>query len=127
MCDAEKHLGFQKDGLVCKIDSRLVSNRGSDEFLRRAAEGFHRQGRALTDAHSGYWVIGYAKLVAKTVALLVYDAYENYRRWRFLRQLIGFMQKLSLKPVLGSERNVEEFEYILNRISRTDFRHLPQH
>lgn len=39
----------------------------------------------------------------------------------------SFLRKLLLKPVLRSNRNVEEFEFILNIISGTDFRQLPQH
>lgn len=39
--------------------------------------------------------------------------------------MIELMRKLSLKSVLESDRNVEDFGYILNLISETNFRQLP--
>lgn len=41
--------------------------------------------------------------------------------------MIEYMRKLSLKPVLNSDWNVEEFKYILVLIARTYFRRLLQH
>lgn len=70
-------------------------------------------------------MVGYTELAAKTVEFILFDAYNNYRTRKLSRQMIAFMRKLSLKPILGSERNVEEFEYNLNLIYEMDFRRLP--
>lgn len=88
---------------------------------------FTYKGCAMMNAQSGYWMVGYTKLVAKTVVFIVFDAYNNYRIWRLLRRTIAHMRKLSLKPDLESDRIFEEFEIILYLISEIYFRRLLQH
>lgn len=88
---------------------------------------FSYKGSAMMDPRSGYWVVGYTEFVAKTVAFVLFDAYDNFRLWRLSPRMIEFMWKLDLKPVLGSERNIDEFEYMLGMIEDTDFKRLPQH
>lgn len=39
---------------------------------------FTYKGSASMDVHSGHWVIGYTKLVAKTVVCILSDACNNY-------------------------------------------------
>lgn len=40
--------------------------------------------------------------------------------------MIDFLWKLNLKPILGSDRNVEEFECMQGMIEETSFRRLQQ-
>lgn len=55
----------------------------------------------------------YTKLALKTGVLFLFDD-VNYRIWRLSRRAIAFMQKLLLKPVLGSDQNIEELKCFLN-------------
>lgn len=82
---------------------------------------------SLRDPRLVYWIIGYTEFVAKTVAFVLFDAYDNFCIWRLSRRMSEFMQKLSLKSVLGSDRNVEEFTHILSLIAEINFRQVPQH
>lgn len=63
-------------------------------------------GSAFMDPESGYWVVGYTELVAKAIALFLFDAYDSYLTWRLSSPMIGFMRKSLLKTVLGNDRNV---------------------
>lgn len=60
-------------------------------------------------------------MVAKTVASVLFDAYDNHRIWRLSRRMIEFIQKLLPKSVPESNRNVKEFGYILNLTSEANF------
>lgn len=82
---------------------------------------------ALTASQSGYLVVGCTELVAKTDTFALFDAYETYRIWKLSSEMIEFMRRLSLKPVLLSDQNVKEFEYILELIFGTKFLRLLQH
>lgn len=85
---------------------------------------FAYKGSALRDTQLGYWVVSYTELVATTVDFVFFEAYDNYRTRRLSRRMIEIMQNLSLRPVLGSDRDAEEFIHILNLIFETDFRQL---
>lgn len=76
---------------------------------------------AITDSQLGYRMACYFELGAKTVALVLFDVYKNYCVWSLSRRMTTFMQKLLLKPVLGSDHNVEEFECFMNCISEMNF------
>lgn len=91
------------------------------------AQIFNYKASALMDPQSGSWLVAYTIFVAKSVAFFLFDRYEKFRLWSLLRRMIEFMRELVFKPVLGSDQNVEEFEYILNLTSGTYFRWLPQH
>lgn len=60
-------------------------------------------------------------LVATTVALIPFDQYNDFRIQRLSRLTNAFVRKLSSKPVLASDQNVEELEYILSPVSKVDF------
>lgn len=69
----------------------------------------------------------YTDLVAKMVACILFEAYDNYRMWILSRRRTAFMRKLLLKPVLVSDENVEILNHILILTSETDFKPIPQH
>ena len=81
----------------------------------------------MLDEESGWWVVGYTEKTARTSAFVLFDAYDNFRIWKLSRKMIRFMRKLDLRLVLGSARNVEEFNHILGLIERTRFKRLPSH
>lgn len=73
---------------------------------------FTYKGSAVIDPRSGYRVVGYTEMVAKTIVFILFEAYDNYRTWRLSRRMIEIMRKLSPKSVLESGCNVEELSYI---------------
>lgn len=88
---------------------------------------FTYKGSPLRNPRSGCLVVGDTEFLAKTVAFVLFEACNNYRIWRLSRRMIAFMQKLSLKPVLRHDRNVEELTHSLSLKSETYIRQLPQH
>lgn len=75
---------------------------------------------------SGYFVVGYTELLSQTIVFVLFDAYNNYRIWKFSRRMIASLRKLSVKPVSRRPQNVKAFDCILHHISEKDFRRLPK-
>lgn len=68
------------------------------------------------------WVVGYSESDAKTATFILFDASKNFCLWRQSRQMMDFHWKLNLKPVGGSDRNIEEFKCVMGMIEETNFR-----
>lgn len=127
MCDAKQYFRCQENDRICQVDGQMNSSRGSDGLYIELQLVFTYKGSAILDPQSGYWGLRYTKLVTNTVAFVLFDVYDNYRIWRLSRHMIAFMQRLSLNPVQGSDKNPEEFVYILSLECETDSWRISQH
>jgi len=79
----------------------------------------------LMDPQCRWWVVYNTEKAAKTAAVIMMDAYDNYRLWIVSERMCGFLKKLNMKPILGSDANVTEFASMLELIEATNFRRLP--
>lgn len=75
---------------------------------------------------SDYLVVGYTELVGKTTNFIFFNSYNIFRLWHLSRWIIIYIWKLSVKHVLASVCNVDEFECLLSMMEMTDFRSLPE-
>ena len=87
---------------------------------------FSYKGSVLRDRYSGWWVVAYTELIAKTAAFVLFDTYDSLRLWSLSKRCIAFCRQLDLVPVLGNAENAREFMDLLNLIEETDFASYPE-
>lgn len=126
VCDAEQHLPCQEDVRLCKVDGWMVSDRGFGWLLPRASVVYRIQ-RECNDELS-VWLFGgrVYRAVAQTFAFVLFDSHISYRIWRLSRQMIAFLWKLPVKPVLESNQDAEKLKCILNFIFKTSVWRVPK-
>ena len=77
------------------------------------------------DDNSGWWVVAFTEMICKTAAYILQDVYDSYRLWALSAVTIRCCRELNLVPVLGNQKNVDEFLSLLDVIESTTFTDLP--
>ena len=102
--------------------SRIEVPRGSSAELPSV---FTHRMRELMDPNSGWSVVAYTEMVAKTAAFVLMDAYHNYRLWALSPDSIEGIRALDLVRVLGNQANADECLKFLDIIEATNFAREP--
>lgn len=79
----------------------------------------------LKHCDSGWWVVAYTEMAAKTAAFVLFDAYDQFRLWALSSLMIEHIRALNLVAVLGNGQNADELLEFLLKIEATDFAALP--
>lgn len=79
----------------------------------------------LKHRDSGWWVVAYTEMAAKTAAFVLFDAYDQFRLWALSSLMIEHIRALDLVAVLGNRQNADELLEFLLKIEATNFASLP--
>lgn len=79
----------------------------------------------LKHKDSGWWVVAYTEVAAKTAPFILFDAYDQFRPSALSTQMIDHIGALEVQAVLGNRQNANELLELLTKVEVTNFSSLP--
>lgn len=62
----------------------------------------------LKHQDSGWWVVAYTQMAAKSAAFILFDVYDQFSLWALSPHMIEHIRAFDLQAVLGNRQNANE-------------------